>query len=57
MTKGTQVELGPKFGDLLPASENASGQTAKQKEAVKNNMNGMGLYHQDKQVRGSVCDD
>ena len=43
MTKGIQAALGPTFVEALPASENASGQTAKQKEATKSNITGMGL--------------
>ena len=43
MTKGTQAALGPKFKDSLLESEDATSQTAKQKEAVKSNMTGMGI--------------
>ena len=41
--KGLQAALGPKCKAALPASEAASGQTTKQKEAVKHNMTGMGI--------------
>ena len=41
--KGAQAALGPKFEELLPESEAASGQTAKQREAVKHNITGMGI--------------
>ena len=41
--KGIQAALGPKFKEALPASETASGQTAKQKEAVKHGITGMGV--------------
>ena len=43
MTKGTQAALGPKFKDSLLESEDATSQTAKQKEAVKSNITGMGI--------------
>ena len=43
MAKRAQTALGPTFGDLLPASENASSQTAKQKEVAKNNITRMCL--------------
>ena len=42
-TKGAEAALGPKFGDLLPTSKNASVQIAKQKEAVNSNISGIGL--------------
>ena len=35
--------MGPKFAKALPASENASGQTAKLKEVAKYNITGIGL--------------
>ena len=41
--KGAQAALGPKFKELLPESEAASGQTAKQKEAVKHNITGISV--------------
>ena len=41
--KGIQAALGPKFKDLLQESEDATSQTAKQKEVVKNNIEGMGV--------------
>ena len=41
--KGIEAALGPKFKEALPASEAASGQTAKQKEATKHNITGMGV--------------
>ena len=41
--KGIQAALGPKFKEAFPASEAASGQTAKQKEALKHNITGMGV--------------
>ena len=43
MTKGIQAALGPKFKDALPASEAASGQTTKEKEAAKHYITGMGV--------------
>ena len=43
MTEGIQAALGPKFAESLLALENVSGQTAKQKKAVRNNITGMGL--------------
>ena len=57
LTKGAQAALGPKFEELLPESEAASGQTAKQKEAVKHNITGMGVLIKTKQVRGYSRDD
>ena len=41
--KGIQAALGPKFKDLLPESKDETSQTAKQKEAVKRNIGGMGV--------------
>ena len=35
--------MGTKFAELLFALENTPGQTAKQKEAVKSNITGIGL--------------
>jgi hypothetical protein len=43
MTKGIQAALGPKFKEALPESEHATSQRAKQKEAVKSNIPGMGI--------------
>ena len=43
MAKGVQAALRLKFGDLLPASENTSGQTAKQQLVVGSNIIWMGL--------------
>ena len=43
ITKEVQVALGPEFAKAFLASENVSGQTAKQKEAIKSNITGMGL--------------
>ena len=41
--KGIQSALGSKFKDVLPATEDATSQTVKQKEAVKSNIGGMGV--------------
>ena len=41
--KGIQSALGSKFKDVLPATEDATSQTVKQKEAVKSNIGGMGI--------------
>ena len=43
IAKGVQEALESKFEDLLPASESTSSQTAKKREAVKSNINGMSL--------------
>ena len=43
LAKGSQAALGPQFGKLLLESEAASGQTAKQSEAVKHHITGMGI--------------
>ena len=42
MKKGIHRTLGPNFKDELPASENASGQSTKEKNAVKDNITAMG---------------